>query len=111
MKNVAKAVLLLSVLLFASRGVSAQDHTRGMKVYADQKCSTCHQVAGKGNAKGKLDDVGSKMSADDIRMWITSPAEMSKKAKAERKPPMKPYTLAKEDLDALVGYMASLKKK
>jgi hypothetical protein len=36
---------------------------------------------------------------------------MTAKVKAERKPPMKSYMLAKEDLDALVAYMASLKKK
>ena len=85
---------------------------RGMKVYADQKCSLCHAVAGKGNAKGALDAVGSKLTADEIRKWIVSPAEMTKVAKAERKPPMKAYaSLSKEDLDALVAYMLSLKAR
>jgi mono/diheme cytochrome c family protein len=55
----------------------------GMKVYADQKCSICHSIAGKGNPKGPLDDVGSRLSADEIRQWIVTPADMSKKAKAE----------------------------
>ena len=37
---------------------------------------------------------------------------MAAKAKADRKPPMKAYpNIAKEDLDALVAYLASLKKK
>jgi mono/diheme cytochrome c family protein len=85
---------------------------RGMKVYADQRCSLCHAVAGKGNAKGALDDVGSKLTADEIRKWIVSPAEMTKATKAERKPPMKAYaSLSKEDLDALVVYMLSLKAR
>jgi hypothetical protein len=45
-------------------------------------------------------------------MWIVNPAEMTKKAKAERKPPMRAYaSLPKEDLDALGAYMVSLKKK
>lgn len=35
---------------------------------------------------------------------------MTKKAKAERKPVMKAYSLPKEDVDALVAYMQSLKK-
>jgi cytochrome c1 len=44
-------------------------------------------------------------------MWIVSPAEMTKKTKAERKPPMRAYpNLSKEDVDALVAYMLSLKK-
>lgn len=101
------------LLLWASTA-SAQDKAaieRGMKVYADQKCSVCHAIAGKGNAKGALDDVGSRLSADEIREWIVHPAEMTKKSGAERKPPMRAYpNLPKEDLDALVAYLASLKK-
>jgi hypothetical protein len=61
--------------------------------------------------KGPLDGVGSKLTADEIREWIVNPAEMTKKTKAERKPPMRAYPkLAKADLDALVAYMVSLKK-
>jgi hypothetical protein len=36
---------------------------------------------------------------------------MSAKAKATRKPPMKSYTLPKDDVDALVAYLMTLKKK
>ena len=93
----------------------AQDKTqigRGMKVYTDQKCAVCHSIAGKGNQKGALDDVGTRLTADEIRAWIVNPAEMTKKTKAERKPPMRAYpNLAKDDLDAVVAYMVSLKKK
>jgi mono/diheme cytochrome c family protein len=84
----------------------------GLKVYADQKCSVCHSIAGKGNQKGALDDVGSRLSADAIREWMVNPAEMTKKTKSERKPAMRAYpNLPKEDLDALIAYMLSLKKK
>jgi len=106
---------VLSVLLAVPAAAFAQDKAqveRGMKVYADQKCATCHSIAGKGNAKGALDDVGSRLTADEIRAWIATPAEMMKKTKAERKPPMRAYpNLAKEDLDGVVAYMMSLKKK
>jgi mono/diheme cytochrome c family protein len=85
---------------------------RGEKVYVEQKCSICHSIAGKGNPKGALDDVGRRLTADEIRLWIVSPADMTKKTKAERKPPMRAYpNLAKEDLDALVAYMMGLKKQ
>jgi mono/diheme cytochrome c family protein len=107
-------VVVFSAILFWAATSSAQDAQveRGMKVYADQKCSVCHAIAGKGNAKGPLDDVGSRLSADEIRAWIVTPAEMTKKTKAERKPPMRAYpNLPKEDVDALVAYMLSLKKK
>jgi hypothetical protein len=36
---------------------------------------------------------------------------MTAKTKATRKPEMKSYNLPKEDLDALVAYLSSLKKK
>ena len=90
----------------------AKQVEKGMAVYAAQKCSMCHSIDGKGQAKGPLDGVGTKLKADEIREWITNPAEMTKKTKAERKPAMRAYpNLPKEDLDALVAYMASLKKK
>ena len=37
---------------------------KGAKVYAANKCTQCHSVEGKGNKKGPLDEVGSKLSAD-----------------------------------------------
>lgn len=84
----------------------------GMKVYTDQKCSLCHAIAGKGNAKGPLDGVGAKLKADEIRRWIVTPTEMASAAKADRKPPMKAFAnLPKDDLDNLIAYLLSLKTK
>jgi mono/diheme cytochrome c family protein len=84
----------------------------GMKLYATKMCSACHSIAGKGNVKGPLDDVGSRLTVDQIRAWIVTPKEMTEKTKAPRKPVM-PVTakVTKEDVEALVAYMASLKKK
>lgn len=83
---------------------------RGKIVFTAQKCSLCHSIEGKGNKKGPLDGVGSKLSADDIRKWIVTAKAMTAKAKATRQPPMKDYsTLAPADVDALVAYMSSLK--
>jgi len=84
---------------------------KGKEVYAAQKCSICHSVAGVGNKKGPLDEAGSKLSASDIRSWIVDAPTMATKAKADRKPAMKAYsTLSKDDVDALVAYVSSLKK-
>lgn len=84
---------------------------RGEKVYAAQKCQMCHSIAGKGNKNGPLDGVGSKLSVDDIRQWIVDAPGMASKTKATRKPLMKSYpSIPKEDLDALVTYLYSLKK-
>ena len=104
---VLAAVLCVSVAATAA----AQDaKAKGEKVYADQKCSLCHSIAGKGNAKGSLDDVGSKLKADEIRQWIVDAKGMTAKTKATRKPEMKQYTLVKDDVDALVAYLSTLKK-
>jgi mono/diheme cytochrome c family protein len=94
--------------------VAAQDKAmleRGIKVYAAQKCSVCHSIAGKGAKRGPLDEVGSKLSEDEIREWIVNAPEMTKKTKSTRKPVMKNYKhLPKDDVDGLVAYMSSLKK-
>jgi mono/diheme cytochrome c family protein len=108
-----RSVLALVLVLNASI-VYAQDAAqvkRGEAVYAAQKCTICHAVAGKGNAKGALDSVGSKLSAAEIRQWIVNGAEMMTKTKATRKPAMKAYpALPKDDVDALVAYLQTLKK-
>jgi mono/diheme cytochrome c family protein len=112
MRHVQLGVFVAIALVVTVVGAAAQD-AKGAKVYADQKCQTCHSIAGKGNAKGALDDVGSKMSADDIRQWIVDPAAATAKHNATRKPamPAKYASMPKDDVDALVTYLASLKKK
>ena len=105
------AALLLTSSATAAEGAQASAE-RGPKLFLDQKCSVCHSIAGKGNLKGPLDKVGNTLKADEIREWITNAPEMAKKIKAERKPPMRAYTsLSKEDVDGLVAYLSTLKKK
>jgi mono/diheme cytochrome c family protein len=102
---------LMIQFVFALPAIAGQGAAQGEKVYGAQKCAVCHSIAGKGNQKGSLDGVGTKLSADEIRMWIVSAPEMAVKTKATRKPVMKAYAaIPKSDLDALVAYMQSLKK-
>ncbi len=110
----AGLTLALGALFLAAHAtaVSAQDAKHGEKVYVDQKCSMCHSIAGKGNAKGPLDDVGTRLSEEEIRQWLINPRAMEQKLKTTRKPVMPAYTkLSAEDLKSLVSYLASLKKK
>ena len=105
-----RALSLMAVMAVMVTTAAAQDlASRGKDVYAAQKCGVCHAIAGTGNKKGALDGVGAKLSAGDLRSWITDAPAMSAKAKAERKPVMKAYMLAKDDLDALVAYLQTLK--
>src|SRR5436190_7256445 len=103
----AMSVVALTAFAGAAR---AQDAAKGAQVYTDQKCSLCHSIAGKGNPKGALDDVGSKLKSDEIRQWIVDSKGMTEKTGATRKPAMKAYSLPKDDVDALVAYLSSLKK-
>ena len=115
MKHVVMGLVGVLAFGLAAATASAQDAKieKGIKVYADQKCAMCHAIAGKGNVKGSLDGVGTKLSVQEIREWIVDPVAMTAKTKAERKPLMtNKYTaLPKDDLDALVAYMVGLKKK
>jgi mono/diheme cytochrome c family protein len=115
MNRVAAVVAGIIIATFATPALAGQKDdaiAKGMTVYEQQKCALCHSIEGKGNKKGPLDGVGSKLSAEEIRQWMINPKEMAEKAKSERKPPMKAYpNLSKEELDAIVAYMQSLKKK
>jgi mono/diheme cytochrome c family protein len=112
MRFAALVIVLFALLTPAPAGAQTAAVERGAKLYAESKCSMCHSVAGKGNAKGVLDDIGTKLSADDLRQWLVDPEAMRVKAHAERKPPMKSYaSLPKPDLDALVAYLQTLKVK
>lgn len=104
------SVAVAGLLAVATPSAGQATAERGAAVYAAQKCAMCHSLDGKGAAKGPLDKVGSKLSADEIREWIVHPAVMTKKTNATRKPPMRAYpNLPKEDLDALVAFMVSKK--
>jgi mono/diheme cytochrome c family protein len=103
------AIAAAGLGLVAAAAVAA-DAGRGEAVYAEQKCSVCHSIAGKGNPRGPLDGVGSRLSADDIRQWIVNPQEMAARTGAGRKPPMRGYpNLPPADLDGLVAYLQTLK--
>src|SRR5262245_54864690 len=117
--NETKRIVVTTALTLATAlagaltaaGIDAAQEKKGQEVYTAQKCQVCHQIAGKGNKANPLDGVGKKLTADEIREWITHPTEAAAKAKSTKKPPMpaKYASLPKADLDALVAYMQSLK--
>ena len=108
MRSVMVTIALCVGIAASAAADEAKD--KGEKVFADQKCSLCHSIDGKGNKKGPLDGVGAKLSVAEIREWITDAKGMTAKTKATRKPDMKAFSLAKGDVDALVAYLVTLKK-
>lgn len=103
--------LIVTAAVLVPGPAQAQDAARGEQLYAAQKCSMCHQIAGKGNKLSVLDGVGKKLNADQTREWLVDPVAAATKANSTKKPLM-PKTYAKlppADIDALVAYMQSLK--
>ncbi len=83
----------------------------GRKVYEREKCAACHEMAGKGNSRFPLDGVGSRLTAAQLRRWITDTARMEDalpRMPAVRMSATK-FRLKSSDLDALVAYLQSLK--
>ena len=110
-RRIFVVIIACSAVLALTQTISAQDAKKGEQVYGARKCAQCHSIAGKGKPEGKLDGIGSKLSAAEIREWLVNPKEMAEKAKSTRKPAMPSYkTLAPADLDSLVAYIQTLKK-
>jgi mono/diheme cytochrome c family protein len=104
------AGLAMGLALAAPAVAQEAKVAQGEKLFIDQKCTLCHSVADKGNKKGPLDGVAAKLKADEIREWIVDAKGMTAKTNASRKPLMKAYALPKDDVDALVAYLSTLKK-
>jgi mono/diheme cytochrome c family protein len=85
-------------------GASASQIARGVQVFREQKCQSCHSIAGEGSTRYPLDGVGAKLKVEDVRKWIVTPREMDPKV---RKPSYE--KLPKEEVDALVAYLMTLK--
>ena len=118
MRLIERTVLTVAAVVcaagIAAPHAAAQDAAaveKGKALYAAQKCSVCHQIAGTGNKASPLDGVGKKLTVEQIREWIVDPKAATAKAKSTKKPlmPEKYSKLPAADLDALVAYMASLK--
>lgn len=76
----------------------------GIRVYEEQRCAVCHSIAGVGSPRSPLDGVGSRLTTEEIRLWIVDPQEMRP---GIRKPAYD--DLPDDELEALVAYMESLR--
>ena len=112
-----RAFCVVVAMALASTVVSAQDAKQaeaGKKLFTSKQCTKCHRIAGVGaKAGGKLDGVASKVSAEDMRRWLTEPAEMEKsldhKPKLKMSSKMTQLALKETDIAALITYLQTLK--
>jgi hypothetical protein len=113
----ARYVLLSAgVLLGLFAGpASAQDARLaqlGRELYQNRECDRCHMVAGHGHQDGKLDGVASRISADDMRRWLSEPRVME--AKLDKKPKVrmssrKQAKFTETELAAILAYLRTLR--
>jgi cytochrome c2 len=82
----------------------AQAESKGEQLFK-QKCTMCHVVNGKGGSIGpELTRIASGMKEADIRVQMENP---KKRNPSTSMPSFK--SLPKADLDALLGYLKTLK--
>ena len=92
--------------------VVSSEVLRGREVYNAEGCSSCHAIAGVGNPRNPLDDVGARRTAAELREWITgtgSAVEQLSPAVVRRK--QRYQELPESDLRAMVAYLATLTAK
>lgn len=83
---------------------------RGRGIYGQQKCATCHSIAGEGNPRNPLDGAGTRWDANELRDWVTGDGvarEVLSQAIIKRKQRYKNIT--EGDMNALVAYLSELK--
>ena len=111
------ATLIGVAVLAGTAGAQTLDPKKveaGQKVYVAQKCATCHAIKSSGGKSASaLGGVGAKLTAADIKKWLTETAVME--AKVTPKPKMsmaaymKTHKLTETDVDALVAFLMSQK--
>ena len=82
------------------------DPVRGKQVFTTQKCALCHTVGKSGGKLGPdLTLVGTRRSAAWLLKYLPNPQALDPKIK------MPPVAAKGQDLDDLVAYLVSLKRK
>jgi mono/diheme cytochrome c family protein len=117
--GVLTAAMLVAGTVVAAQSPDPKLANTGKKLYATYKCDKCHTIGGRGTKKknGELDSVGAKVSAADLKKWLTTPAEME--AKLDNPPKgtdamsnaLKTKGIEPDEITAIVAYMQTLDKK
>lgn len=97
-------VIIAAFIAVTLLTVAAQAANNGEQIFR-QKCNMCHVVNGKGGQIGpELSKVSGRMSEKDIKAKLETPKKSNPNSAM---PAFK--TLPKTDMDALMGYLKTLK--
>lgn len=84
---------------------------QGRSVFEQQKCSTCHSIAGAGNGRYPLDGVAEALTGEELRRWTTGTGVAATELSAGVKRRKQRFqSLAEDDMAALVAYLSTLKE-
>ncbi|OGR26085.1 MAG: cytochrome C [Desulfuromonadaceae bacterium GWB2_53_15] len=102
MKRVVAVFAAFAVVALLT--VAAQAGSKGEQIFS-QKCAMCHVIKGKGGAIGpELTKIASKMKENDLKVKLENPKKTNPNSSM---PSFK--TLPKAEMDALLGYLKTLK--
>jgi cytochrome c553 len=111
-RSLASVAALAGLMTLPVAAQEAKLVQAGKAIYAAEECDRCHMIAGKGHKDAKLDGVASRLSADELRKWLTAPRDME--ATLDHTPKVKMSSrkdmhLTDDDVTALVAYLGTLK--
>lgn len=102
MKRAVMIMALFAVVILIT--VAAQAESKGEQIFK-QKCAMCHAVKGQGGAIGpELTKVAARLKAKDLKEKLDNPKKTNP---SSMMPSFK--TLPKAEMDALMGYLKTLK--
>src|SRR4051794_16697380 len=102
MKKIIAIIAAFSAVTLLT--IAAQAETKGEEIFK-QKCAMCHAIKGKGGSVGpELTKVSSRLKEGDLKAKLDNP---KKSNPSSMMPSFK--TLPKTDMDALTGYLKTLK--
>ncbi len=82
----------------------------GRESFKSLGCSTCHSIAGAGNPRHPLDEVGSRWTAEQLRAWITGTGFAAERLPATTVARKQRYTsIPPEQMDAIIAFLSALK--
>ena len=82
----------------------------GRQVYRQQTCARCHSIAGEGNPRNPLDNVGARRSAEELQNYTVGADAVKEKLPEYLLKLKQGYGLIPiDELDVLIIYLQSLR--
>jgi cytochrome c2 len=118
MRTFALFGLVVGVMVGSSSVAQAQEAARGKELWLSRSCDACHSIGGGLRAGPDLQGVTERRTKEWLRKWLHDPDQMRasdplaqqiyKEAKSTKM--WNPH-LTDSDIESLIAYLATAKKK